>query len=111
MNLLPISRASKASLESRQKGVLLPLPLPPVSPAPPAPKSTKTARKRPRSESDELPAMDNTARDKSSHTDPLLSKHRKEERNHADLSEGIKVGVRYNWRGVSCGTWALCDSL
>ncbi|XP_074710586.1 LOW QUALITY PROTEIN: AF4/FMR2 family member 1-like [Strix uralensis] len=85
-------KASKASLETQKKGVLVPLPLPRVSPAPPAPKSTKTARKRPRSESDELPAMDNTARDKSSHTDPLLSKHRKEERNHADLSEGIKVG-------------------
>ncbi|CAM9155499.1 unnamed protein product [Bubo scandiacus] len=84
-------KASKASLETQKKGVLLPLPLPPVSPAPPAPKSTKTARKRPRSESDELPAMDHTARNKSSHTDPLLSKHRKEERNHADLSKGIKT--------------------
>ncbi|CAM9162206.1 unnamed protein product [Bubo scandiacus] len=83
-------KASKASLETQKKGVLLPLPLPPVSPAPPAPKSTKTARKRPRSESDELPAMDHTARNKSSHTDPLLSKHRKEERNHADLSKDIK---------------------
>ncbi|CAM9152981.1 unnamed protein product [Bubo scandiacus] len=83
-------KASKASLETQKKGVLLPLPLPPVSPAPPAPKPTKTARKRPRSESDELPAMDHTARNKSSHTDPLLSKHRKEERNHADLSKGIK---------------------
>ncbi|XP_074666497.1 LOW QUALITY PROTEIN: AF4/FMR2 family member 1-like [Strix aluco] len=82
-------KASKASLETQRK-VLLPLPLPRVSPAPPAPKSTKTARKRPRSESDELLAMDNTARNKSNHTDPLLSKHRKEERNHADLSEGIK---------------------
>ncbi|CAM9127412.1 unnamed protein product, partial [Bubo scandiacus] len=78
-------KASKASVETQKKYVLLPPPLPPVSPAPPAPKSTKMAKKRPRSESDELPAMEH----KSSHKDPLLSKHKKEERN-AEPSKGIK---------------------
>uniref|UniRef100_A0A8D0L0J6 AF4/FMR2 C-terminal homology domain-containing protein n=1 Tax=Strix occidentalis caurina TaxID=311401 RepID=A0A8D0L0J6_STROC len=84
-------KASKASVETQKKYVLLPAPLPPMSPARPAPKSTKTAKKRPRSESDELPAMDNTARNKSSHKDPLLSKHKKEERNHAEPSKGVKT--------------------
>ncbi|XP_074679965.1 AF4/FMR2 family member 1 isoform X2 [Strix aluco] len=83
-------KASKASVETQKKYVLLPPLLPPMSPARPAPKSTKTAKKRPRSESDELPAVDNTARNKSSHKDPLLSKHKKEERNHAEPSKGIK---------------------
>ncbi|NXL36907.1 AFF1 protein, partial [Glaucidium brasilianum] len=82
-------KASKASLETQKKYVLLPPPLPPMSPARPAPKSTKTAKKRHRSESDELPAKDNTARNKSSHKDPLF-KHKKEERNHAEPSKGIK---------------------
>ncbi|PKK28868.1 AF4/FMR2 family, member 1, transcript variant X2 [Columba livia] len=83
------SKALKASFETQKKD-LLPPPLPPMSPAHPAPKSTKTAQKRPRSESDELPTMDNTARNKSNHKDPLFSKHKKVERNHAELSKGIK---------------------
>ncbi|KAM6206276.1 AF4/FMR2 family member 1 isoform 2-T2 [Sarcoramphus papa] len=83
-------KASKASFEAQKKDLLLPPPLPPMSPAHPAPKSTKMAQKRPRSESGELPAMDNTARNKSSHKDPLFSKHKEVERNHADLSKGIK---------------------
>ncbi|XP_050751282.1 AF4/FMR2 family member 1 isoform X2 [Gymnogyps californianus] len=83
-------KASKASFEAQKKDLLLPPPLPPMSPAHPAPKSTKMAQKRPRSESGELPAMDNTARNKSSHKDPLFSKHKEVERNHTDLSKGIK---------------------
>ncbi|KFV58683.1 AF4/FMR2 family member 1, partial [Gavia stellata] len=84
-------KASKASSETQKKDLLLPPPLPPMSPAHPAPKSTKTIQKRPRSESGELPATDNTARNKSDHKDPLFSKHKKVERNHAELSKGIKV--------------------
>ncbi|NWX20279.1 AFF1 protein, partial [Aegotheles bennettii] len=83
-------KASKASFETQRKDLLPPPSLPPGSPAHPAPKSTKVAQKRPRSESDELPAMDNTARNKSNHKDPLISKHKKVERNHAELSKGIK---------------------
>ncbi|XP_074783786.1 AF4/FMR2 family member 1-like [Athene noctua] len=83
-------KASKASPETQKKGVLLPLPLSSMSPASPAPKSTKMAKKRRRSESGELLAGDNSARNKSSHEDPLLAKHRKEEGNHADLSKGIE---------------------
>ncbi|NXH79373.1 AFF1 protein, partial [Hydrobates tethys] len=83
-------KASKASFEIQKKDLLLPPPLPPMSPAHPAPKSTKVAPKRPRSESGELPAVDNTARNKNNHKDPLFSKHKKVERNHADLSKGIK---------------------
>uniref|UniRef100_A0A8C8AMX8 AF4/FMR2 family member 1 n=1 Tax=Otus sunia TaxID=257818 RepID=A0A8C8AMX8_9STRI len=72
--------------ETQKKGVVLPPPLPPMSPACPAPKSTKTAKKRPRSESDELQAVDNTARNKSSHQDPLF-KHKKEERAHRSAGD------------------------
>jgi len=111
LNLFPVSRASKASFETHKKDLLLPPPLPPVSPAHPAPNSTKMAQKRPRSESGELPAMDNTARSKSNRKDPLFSKHKKVERNHSELSKGIKVGIRYNWQDVSCDPWVLCDSL
>ncbi|XP_065489504.1 AF4/FMR2 family member 1 isoform X1 [Caloenas nicobarica] len=84
------SKALKASFETQKKDLLLPPPLPPMSPAYPASKSTKTAQKRPRSESDELPTMDITARNKSNHKDPLFSKHKKVERNHTELSKGIK---------------------
>ncbi|KAM7113488.1 AF4/FMR2 family member 1 isoform 2-T2 [Ciconia maguari] len=83
-------KASKASFETQKKDLLLPPPRPPMSPAHPAPKSTKMAQKRPRNESGELPAMDNTARNKSNHKDPLFSKHKKVERNHTELSKVIK---------------------
>ncbi|NWH50484.1 AFF1 protein, partial [Fregata magnificens] len=83
-------KASKASFETQKKDLLLPPPLPPMSPACPAPKSTKMSQKRPRSESGELLTMDNTARNKSNHKDPLFSKHKKAERNHAELSKSIK---------------------
>ncbi|KAM9236136.1 AF4/FMR2 family member 1 [Leptosomus discolor] len=85
-------KASKASSETQKKGLLLPPPLPPMSPAHAAPKTAKMAGKRPRSESGELPAMDNTARNKSKNNrkDPLFSKHKKVERNHTELSKGIK---------------------
>ncbi|NXX54455.1 AFF1 protein, partial [Scopus umbretta] len=83
-------KASKASFETQKKDLLLPPPLPPMSPAHPAPKSTKMAQKRPQSESGELPAVDNTARNNSNHKDPLLAKHKKVERNQAELSKGIK---------------------
>ncbi|KAM6075743.1 AF4/FMR2 family member 1 isoform 4-T4 [Chlamydotis macqueenii] len=82
-------KVSKASSETRKKD-LLPPPLPPMSPAHAAPKSTKVAQKGPRTESNELPAMDNTARNKSNHKDPLVSKHKKAERNHTELSKGVK---------------------
>ncbi|NWR54280.1 AFF1 protein, partial [Bucorvus abyssinicus] len=88
------SKASKASSETQKKD-LLPPPLPPVPPAHPAPKSTKMARKRPISESGELSAVDNTARNKSNHKDPLFPKHKKLERNHAELLTGIKGSVGY----------------
>ncbi|NXK11586.1 AFF1 protein, partial [Herpetotheres cachinnans] len=83
-------KASKASFETQKKDLLLPPLLPPTSPARSAPKSTKMSQKRPRSESDELPAMDNTARNKSNHKDPSFSKHKKVERNHTESSKGIK---------------------
>ncbi|KAF1545256.1 AF4/FMR2 family member 1, partial [Eudyptes schlegeli] len=83
-------KASKASFETQKKDLLLPPPLPPMSPAHPAPKSTKMAQKRPRSESGELPAIDNIARNKNNHKDPLFSKHKKGERDHTELSKGIK---------------------
>lgn len=54
------------------------------------------AQKRPKSDSSELPAVDNTARNKSNHKDPLFSKHKKVEINHTELSKGIKVGIHYN---------------
>ncbi|KAM6402081.1 LOW QUALITY PROTEIN: AF4/FMR2 family member 1 [Pluvialis apricaria] len=86
-------KAPKASLENQKRDLLLPPPLPPMSPAQPAPKSTKMAQKRPRSETGELPAMDNTARNKSNHKDPLFSKYKKVETNHTELSKGIKGSV------------------
>ncbi|NWH56745.1 AFF1 protein, partial [Geococcyx californianus] len=81
-------KVSKASFEAQKKDLLLPPP--PVSPAHPAPKSTKVTQKRPRSEGSKLIATDNTARNKSSHKDPLFSKHKRVERNHTQLSKGIK---------------------
>ncbi|XP_053920753.1 AF4/FMR2 family member 1 isoform X2 [Cuculus canorus] len=83
-------KVSKASFEAQKKDLLVPPPLPPMSPAHPAPKSTKVTQKRPRSEGGELPAMDNTARNKSIHKGPLFSKHKRVERSHAELSKGIK---------------------
>ncbi|NXE01213.1 AFF1 protein, partial [Chaetorhynchus papuensis] len=81
-------KASKASCETQKKDVLPPLPA--TSTAQPAPKSAKTTQKRPKNETDELPAMDNPARNKCSHKDPLFAKHRKVEGNHTELSKGIK---------------------
>ncbi|NXO89076.1 AFF1 protein, partial [Certhia brachydactyla] len=81
-------KASKASSETQKKDVLLPLPA--VSAAEPAPKSAKMTQKRPKTETDELPATDNPARNKSNHKDPLFAKHRKVEGNHTELSKGIK---------------------
>ncbi|KAM7051931.1 AF4/FMR2 family member 1 [Acridotheres tristis] len=81
-------KASKASSETQKKDVLPPLPA--MSAAQPAPKSAKMTQKRPRNETDELPAMDNPARNKSNHKDPLFAKHRKVEGNHMELSKGIK---------------------
>ncbi|NXW55592.1 AFF1 protein, partial [Eurystomus gularis] len=83
-------KASKASFETQKKDFLLPPPLPPMSPGHPVPKPTKMAQKRPMSEISELSAMDNTARNKSNHKDPLFSKHKKVETGHAELSKGIK---------------------
>ncbi|KAI1238567.1 hypothetical protein IHE44_0013302 [Lamprotornis superbus] len=77
------------SLGKKKKKDVLP-PLPAVSAAQPAPKSAKMTQKRPRNETDELPAMDNLARNKSNHKDPLFAKHRKVEGNHTELSKGIK---------------------
>ncbi|NXH33008.1 AFF1 protein, partial [Myiagra hebetior] len=81
-------KASKASSETQRKDVLPPLPA--MSTAQPAPKSAKMTQKRHRNETDELPATDNPARNKSNHKDPLFAKHRKVEGNHMDLSKGIK---------------------
>ncbi|NXG25732.1 AFF1 protein, partial [Grallaria varia] len=86
-------RASKASVETQNKDLLLSS-LPPVSTAHPAPKSTKMAQKRPRTETDDLPAMDNPAKNKSNHKDPLSAKHRKVEGNHTELSKGTKGSKR-----------------
>lgn len=105
MNLLAISRASKASSETQNKDVLLPLPA--VSAAQPAPKPAKMIQKRPKNETDELLAMDNPARNKSNHKDPLFAKHRKMEGNHTELSKGIKVGIQDNWWGVSSNMGAM----
>ncbi|XP_066174202.1 AF4/FMR2 family member 1 isoform X2 [Sylvia atricapilla] len=80
-------KASKASSETQKKDVLLPLPA--VSAAQPAPKPAKMTQKRPKNETDE-PAMDNPARNKSSHKDPSFAKHRKVEGNHTEQSKGIK---------------------
>lgn len=104
MNLLPISRASKASSETQKKDVLPPLPA--VSAAQPAPKSAKMTQKRPRNETDELPAMDNPAK-KSNHKDPLFVKHRKVEGNSTELSKGTKVGIQDNWWDVSSNLGAM----
>ncbi|NWR16273.1 AFF1 protein, partial [Emberiza fucata] len=81
-------KASKSSCETQKKDVLLPLPS--MSAAQPAPKSAKMTQKRPRNETDELPAMDNPAKSKSNHKDPLFAKRRKVEGNHTELSKGIK---------------------
>ncbi|NXS88518.1 AFF1 protein, partial [Erpornis zantholeuca] len=81
-------KASKASSETEKKDVLPPLPA--TSTAQPAPKSAKMTQKRHRNETDELPAMDNPAKNKSNHKDPLFAKHRKVERNHTELSKDIK---------------------
>lgn len=105
MNLLAISRASKASSETQNKDVLLPLPA--VSAAQPAPKPAKMIQKRPKNETEELLAMDNPARNKSNHKDPLFAKHRKMEGNHTELSKGIKVGIQDNWWGVSSNMGAM----
>ncbi|NXT03362.1 AFF1 protein, partial [Jacana jacana] len=84
------SKAPKASSEMQKKDLLLSPPLPLMSPACPAPKSTKMAQKRPRSETSELPIMDNTAWNKRNQKDPLFPKHKKAERNHTELLKGIK---------------------
>ncbi|NWI43734.1 AFF1 protein, partial [Picathartes gymnocephalus] len=81
-------KASKTSSETQKKDVLLALPA--MSAAQPAPKSAKMTQKRPRNETAELPAMDNPARNKSNHKDPLFAKHRKAEENHTELSKGLK---------------------
>ncbi|NXD25531.1 AFF1 protein, partial [Spelaeornis formosus] len=81
-------KASKLSSETQKKDVLLPLPA--VSAAQPAPKSAKMAQKRPRNETDEVPAIDNPAKNKSNHKDPLFAKCRKVEGNHTELSKGIR---------------------
>ncbi|NXR51308.1 AFF1 protein, partial [Hippolais icterina] len=81
-------KASKASSENQKRDVLLPLPA--MSAAQPAPKSAKMTQKRPKNETDELPAMDNPARNKSNHKDPLFAKHRKVEGNNTELPKGIK---------------------
>ncbi|NWT77759.1 AFF1 protein, partial [Lanius ludovicianus] len=81
-------KASKASSETQKKDVLLPLPA--VSTAQLAPKPAKMTQKRTRNETDELSAMDNPARNKSNHKDPLFSKHRKVEGNPTELLKDIK---------------------
>ncbi|NXL21855.1 AFF1 protein, partial [Setophaga kirtlandii] len=81
-------KASKASCETQKKDVLPPLPS--MSTAQPAPKSAKMTQKRPRSETDELPVIDNPAKSKSNHKDPSFAKRRKVEGNHTELSKGIK---------------------
>ncbi|XP_050183330.1 AF4/FMR2 family member 1 [Myiozetetes cayanensis] len=86
-------KAPKTSFETQKKDVLPP-PLPPTSTAHPAPKSTKMAQKRPRTETDDLPAVDNPARNKSNDKDPLSAKHRKVEGNHMKLLKGIKGSAR-----------------
>ncbi|NXJ83609.1 AFF1 protein, partial [Trogon melanurus] len=83
-------KAPKASCETQKKDILLPMPLSPMSAAHPSPKLTKKAQKRPVSESGELPPTDNTARNKSNHKEPLFSKHKEVERNHAELLKGLK---------------------
>ncbi|XP_010173961.1 AF4/FMR2 family member 1, partial [Antrostomus carolinensis] len=82
-------KISKASSETQKKD-LLPLPLPTTSPTHSAPKPTKTAQKRPRSESSERPATDNTAKNKNNEKDPLFPKHKKVEKSHTELSKGLK---------------------
>ncbi|NXP39857.1 AFF1 protein, partial [Leiothrix lutea] len=81
-------KASKAPSETQKKDVLPPLPA--MSAAQPASKPDKMTQKRPKNETDELPAMENPARNKSNHKDPLFAKHRKVEGNHRELSKGIK---------------------
>ncbi|NXI00613.1 AFF1 protein, partial [Pachycephala philippinensis] len=81
-------KASKASSETQKKDVLPPLPA--MTTAQPALKSAKMTQKRPRNETDELPAMDNPAGNKSKHKDPLFAKHRKVKGDHMELSKGMK---------------------
>ncbi|XP_025924239.1 AF4/FMR2 family member 1 isoform X2 [Apteryx rowi] len=83
-------KVSKASFEIQKKDLLLPPPLPPMSPAHPAPKPTKMAQKRDRSESSQLPATNNTAKNKSSHKDPLSSKHKKVDKKHPEQPKSNK---------------------
>lgn len=104
-----MSRAPKASSETQKKDVLPPLAA--VSAAQPAPKSAKMTQKRPRNETDELPAMDNPTRNKSNHKDPLFAKHRKVEGNNTELSKAIKVGIQDNWWDVSSNMGAMWFSL
>ncbi|XP_054248442.1 AF4/FMR2 family member 1 [Indicator indicator] len=80
-------KTPKAPCETQNQDLLLPTALPPKSAAA---KPSKVAPKRPISESRELPDTDNTARSKSSHKDPLSSKHRKVESDQPGLSKGIK---------------------
>ncbi|NWI09946.1 AFF1 protein, partial [Crypturellus soui] len=79
-------KVSKTS-DTQKKDVLQPPPLPPLAPAHPAPKPTKVAQKRPRSESDEQPATDPTARNKGSPKDPSSSKHRKVDKKDPEQPE------------------------
>ncbi|NWS60560.1 AFF1 protein, partial [Chunga burmeisteri] len=83
-------KPSKALSETQKKDLLLPPPLPPVSPAHPAPKPTPVAQKRPRSESSEMLAEDDTARKKGKHIHPLSSRRKEMERNRAGMLKDIK---------------------
>ncbi|RMC17364.1 hypothetical protein DUI87_05945 [Hirundo rustica rustica] len=47
-------------------------------------------KKRHITETDKLPPMDNTARNKNNHKDPLFTTQRKMKRNHTELSKGVK---------------------
>ncbi|XP_071411846.1 AF4/FMR2 family member 1 isoform X2 [Pithys albifrons albifrons] len=86
-------KPSKVSFDTQKKDLLLPS-LPPMSTGHPAPQSTKIAQKRSKSKTDDLPAVDNPARNKSNHKHPLSAKHRKVEENHTELSKGIRGSVK-----------------
>ncbi|KAM4674437.1 uncharacterized protein AAGF69_002974 isoform 1-T2 [Amazona ochrocephala] len=77
----------KASYEYQTKAFLPP----PLLPMSPAPKSTKVAQKRSRKDSDELTAVGDINKCKSSTKDPLVCKHRRVESSEADLSKVIKA--------------------
>ncbi|KAM9263695.1 AF4/FMR2 family member 1 isoform 2-T2 [Cariama cristata] len=81
-------KPSKALSETQKKD--LPPPLPHVSPAHPAPKPTPVAQKRPRSESSEMLAVDDTARKKGNYIHPLSPRHKEVERNHAEMLKDVK---------------------